>query len=72
MSLTVHDIAMFDPPASYALCIRFSLFVCLFVCLFGVFFMVSNATVNNISVISWRSVLLVTKTGENRRPVDSH
>ena len=34
-----------------------------------------NFTFNNISVISWRSVLLVKKTGvsgENRRPVASH
>ena len=34
-----------------------------------------NATVNNISVISWRSVLLVEETrvpGENHRPVASH
>jgi hypothetical protein len=44
--------------------------VCLFVCL-----MVFNATFNNISVISWRSVLLVEETGgprENHRPVTSH
>ena len=34
------------------------LFVCLFVCL-----LVLNATFNNISVISWRSVLLVEETG---------
>ena len=42
---------------------------CLFVCL-----MVFNATFNNISVISWRSVLLVEETGgpgENHRPVAS-
>ena len=31
--------------------------------------MVFNATFNNISVISWQSVLLVEKTGENHRPV---
>ena len=34
-----------------------------------------NATFNNISVISWRSVLLVEETrvpSENRRPVTSH
>ena len=31
-----------------------------------------NATVNNISVISWRSVLLAEETGENHRPVASH
>jgi hypothetical protein len=43
---------------------------CEFVCL-----MVFNATFNNISVISWRSVLLVEETGgprENHRPVTSH
>jgi hypothetical protein len=37
--------------------------------------MVFNATFNKISVISWRSVLLVEKTGilrENHRPVASH
>jgi hypothetical protein len=37
--------------------------------------MVFNATLNNISVTSWRSVLLVKKTGvpgENHRPVASH
>ena len=36
---------------------------------------VLNATFNNISVISWRSVLLVEETrvsGENSRPVASH
>jgi len=37
--------------------------------------MVFNTTFNNISVISWRSVLLVEETGvhrENQRPVASH
>jgi hypothetical protein len=37
--------------------------------------MVSNATFNNISVISWQSVLLVKEIGgtkENHRPVASH
>jgi hypothetical protein len=37
--------------------------------------MVFNATFNNISIISWRSVLLVEETGgpgENQRPVASH
>ena len=37
--------------------------------------MVFNTTFNNISVISWRPVLLVEETGvlgENRRPVASH
>ena len=37
--------------------------------------MVFNATFNNISVISWRSVLLVEETGvpgENRRPATIH
>jgi len=39
-------------------------------------FMVFNATFNNISVISWRSVLLVEETGVlgkiHRPPVASH
>jgi hypothetical protein len=38
-------------------------------------FMVLHATLNNISVISWKSVLLVKETGEpgeNHRPVASH
>ena len=38
-------------------------------------FLVFNATFNNISVISWWSVLLVEETagpGENHRPVASH
>ena len=45
-------------------------FVCLFVCL-----VVLNATFNNMSVISWWSVLLVEETGgpgENHRPAASH
>ena len=43
------------------------------VCLFLLFFfMVFNVTFNNISAISWRSVLLVEETGENHRPVASH
>ena len=32
----------------------------------GLWFKVLNATFNNISVISWRSVLLVEETGEPR------
>jgi len=45
--------------------------------LFGknVCLMVFNATFNNISVVSWRSVLLVEETGgpgENHQPVASH
>ena len=37
--------------------------------------MVLNAIINNISVISWRSVLLMEETGvpgENHRPAASH
>ena len=37
-----------------------------------VWFMVFNATFNNISVISWWSVLFVEETGENHRPVTSY
>jgi hypothetical protein len=39
---------------------------------FKVWFVVLNATFNNISVISWRSVLLVEETrvpGEKHKPV---
>jgi hypothetical protein len=44
--------------------------ICLFICL-----MVFNATFNNISIILWRSVLLVEETGgpgEKHRPATSH
>jgi hypothetical protein len=34
--------------------------------------MVDNATFNNITVITWWSVLLVEETGENHRPVACH
>jgi len=37
--------------------------MCISNCRFGLWFMVFNATFNNISLISWRSVLLVEKTG---------
>ena len=40
-----------------------------------VWFMVFNTTFNNISAISWTSVLLMEETGvpeENNRPVASH
>jgi hypothetical protein len=42
---------------------------------FSVWFMMFNATFNNISVISWRSVLLVKEIRvpeENHRPAASH
>ena len=39
---------------------------------YWVWFMVFNATFNNISVISWQSILLVEGTGDNHRPVASH
>ena len=37
--------------------------------------MVVNVAVNNISIVSWRSALLVEETGvpgENHRPAESH
>ena len=43
--------------------------------LYGVRVMVFKATSNNISVISWRSVLLLEEPGvpgENNRPVVNH
>jgi hypothetical protein len=56
------------------LCIHFSLFYhCLFICLFVCLF--DGVQRHNISVISWRSVLLVEetgRTGENHWPVTSH
>jgi hypothetical protein len=39
---------------------------------FFVMCMAFNSTFNKISVISWRSVLLVEVAGENHRPVASH
>ena len=39
------------------------------------FRVINNASFNNISVISWRSILLAEETvvpGENHRPVASH
>jgi hypothetical protein len=44
-------------------------------CCFIGWFMVLNATFNNISIILWQSVLLVEETGvsgENHRPVASN
>ena len=38
----------------------------------GFRFMMFNSTFNNISAISWRSVLLVEETGDNQRPVARH
>ena len=40
-------------------------YICLFVCL-----IVFNATFNNISVISWRSVLLVEETEDPEKTTD--
>jgi len=45
------------------------------VCRYVSWFMVFNTTFNNISVIAWRSVLMVEETripGENHWPVTSH
>jgi len=42
---------------------------------YGLWFMVFNGNFNNISIISWWSVVLVEETGvpgENHRPVASH
>jgi hypothetical protein len=48
----------------------------IYICLVGnfhrVMVMMFNATFNNISVISWQSVLLVEETRENHRPASSH
>jgi hypothetical protein len=42
---------------------------------FLIWFMVFNATFNNISAMSWRGILLVEETGvprENQRPATTH
>jgi hypothetical protein len=52
-----------------------SLFTVSFSSLLSICLMVFKATFNNISVISWRSVLLMEETGvpgENHRPSASH
>ena len=49
--------------------------MCLLIYILFVYLMLFNATFNNISVISWQSVLLMEETGgpgENHRPVTSH
>ena len=38
----------------------------------GLWVSMFDATFNNISVISWRLVLSMEKTGENYRPSESH
>jgi len=51
-----------------------TIYLCAYVLLL-VRVMVLNATFNNISVISWRSVLLVEEigvSGKNHRPAASH
>ena len=63
-------------PRAYRICQTFLdiLDYCIGINMVG-WFMVFNATFNNISVISWRSVLLVEDTGvteENHRPVVSY
>jgi uncharacterized membrane protein len=54
---------------------RHAAFMFLLILLAMVLFVVFNATFNNISVISWLSVLLVEETGvpgENHRPATSN
>ena len=40
--------------------------------IYGFGFMAFNATFNNISATSWRSVWLIEEAGENHRPAASH
>ena len=50
----------------------FSKYCLLYFKMFSIMVMVFNATFSNISVMSWRSILLVEQTGipgENHRPV---
>ena len=60
-------------PGKYTIISNFQFVICrlLLSCNNKVRFMVFNATFNNISVISWLSILLVEETGgpeENHRP----
>jgi hypothetical protein len=43
-----------------------------YMCYMRIMIIVFSATFNSISVISWRSVLLVEETGENHRSASSH
>ena len=58
----------------YTFCIYFEHKACFDILVLWVdgWVMVFNVTFINISVISWRSVLLVDETGENHRPAASH
>ena len=66
----VNDIVHFS-----STCLSLLLLLYVEMIIFGISVMVLNATFNNISVISWRSVLLVEETGApgvNNRPAASH
>jgi hypothetical protein len=72
-------IQMFTEAMSKRVCLKRSMFPSNFSCAaasgLGVRIMVFDGTFNNISVISWQSVLLVEETGvpgENHGPADSH
>jgi hypothetical protein len=43
-----------------------------YMCYMRIMIIVFSATLNSISVISWRSVLLVEEMGENHRSASSH
>jgi hypothetical protein len=67
----------FNDPICYMFEIQYESFLrwCSSMPCFEFRFVVFNATFNNLSVVSWRSVLLVEETGvpgENHRPVTSH
>ena len=50
-------------------------FISFFIVTLGIRAMVFKATISNISVVSWRSVLVLEETrvpGENHRPAASH
>jgi hypothetical protein len=59
----------------YSFLLKKPTFFFLFFFMFWLMVMVFNATFNNISFISWLSVLLVEETGvpgENHQPVGNH
>ena len=65
------NLMVYGETGRYSIYINTKLRILYFWNIVTVMIMVFNATFNNISVISWRSVLLVEETGENHQPAVS-
>jgi plasmid maintenance system killer protein len=66
------NLMVYGETGRYSIYINTKLRILYFWNIVTVMIMVFNATFSNISVISWRSVLLVEETGENHQPAVSH